>query len=88
MKITQLQNHGQNYVSALKKKYEFQMEEAMANLALYFSNQNLAAIGEHSDLLTEHDRWIEQYANAKDKLEALMGLYDVSTTQGIEKING
>jgi hypothetical protein len=83
MKITQLQNHGQNYVSALKKKYEFQMEEAMANLALYFSNQNLAAIGEHSDLLAEHDRWIEQYANAKDKLEALMSLYD-----GTEKING
>jgi hypothetical protein len=83
MKITQLQNHGQNYVSALKKKYEFQMEEAMANLALYFSNQNLAAIGEHSDLLSEHDRWVEQYANAKDKLESLMGLYGVT-----EKING
>jgi hypothetical protein len=88
MKITQLQNHGQNYVSALKKKYEFQIEEAMANLALYFSNQNLAAIGEHSDLLAEHDRWVEQYANAKDKLEALMSLYDAPTPQGIEKING
>lgn len=74
--ITNNQNHGQNYVLALKKKYEFQMEEAKANLALYFSNGNLAAIGEHSDLLTEHDRWIEQYANAKDKLEALMSLYE------------
>ncbi len=74
--ITNMQNHGQNYVSALKKKYEFQMEEAKANLALYFSNTNLAAIGEHSDLLAEHDRWIEQYANAKDKLESLMSLYE------------
>jgi len=74
--ITNNQNHGQNYVLALKKKYEFQMEEAKANLALYFSNGNLAAIGEHSDLLTEHDRWIEQYANAKDKLESLMSLYE------------
>jgi hypothetical protein len=70
------QNHGQNYVSALKKKYEFQMEEAKANLALYFSNTNLAAIGEHSDLLAEHDRWIEQYANSKDKLDVLISLYE------------
>jgi len=79
MSITHGQHHGQNYVSALKKKYEFQMEEAKANLALYFSNTNLAAIGEHSDLLTEHDKWIEQYANAKDKLETLMSLYDTVT---------
>ena len=74
--ITNGQNHGQNYVSALKKKYEFQMEGAKANLALYFSNVNLAAIGEHSDLLTEHDRWIEQYANSKDKLDVLISLYE------------
>ena len=77
MSIISSQNHGQNYVSALKKKYEYQMEEAKANLALYFSNQNLAAIGEHSDLLAEHDRWIEQYTNAKDKLDSLMSLYEI-----------
>ena len=76
MKITEMQNHGKNYVVALKKKYEYQMEEAKANLALYFSNTNLAAIGEHSDLLAEHDRWIESYTNAKDKLESLISLYD------------
>jgi hypothetical protein len=52
------------------------MEEAKANLALYFSNTNLAAIGEHSDLLAEHDRWIEQYANSKDKLDVLISLYE------------
>jgi len=76
MKITLMQNHGQNYVIALKKKYEYQMEEAKANLALYFSNSNLAAIGEHSDLLAEHDRWIESYTNAKDKLDSLISLYE------------
>jgi hypothetical protein len=74
--ITNNQNHGQNYVQALKKKYEFQMEEAKANLGLYFSNSNLSAIVEHSDLLAEHDRWVEQYANSKDTLEALMSLYE------------
>jgi hypothetical protein len=51
------------------------MEEAKANLYLYFSNGNLAAIGEHSDLLAEHDRWLEAYANAKDKLEMLSTVY-------------
>lgn len=76
MKITLMQNHGQNYVIALKKKYEYQMEEAKANLALYFSNSNLAAIGEHSDLLAEHDKWIESYTNAKDKLDSLISLYE------------
>jgi hypothetical protein len=78
------QNHEVNYVSALKKKYEFQMEEAKANLALYLSNQNLSAIGEHSDLLSEHDRWLEQYTNAKDKLESLISLYELTPN----KING
>ncbi len=76
-------NLQQHYFNALKKRYEAQMEEAKANLALYFSNTNLAAIGEHSDLLTEHDRWIDQYTNAKDKLEALTQLF-----QEISPING
>lgn len=61
----------QGYIIALTKKYESQMEEAKANLALYFSGSNLAAIGEHSDLMTEHDRWITQFCEAKDKLESL-----------------
>lgn len=72
-------NLGKNYISALRKKYEYQMEEAKANLALYLSNSNLAAIGEHSDLLTEHDKWIEQYTNAKDKLESLNSMFDEQT---------
>lgn len=59
------------YYIALKKRYESQIAEAEANLTLYFSSKNLAAIGEHSDLLTEHDKWIEQLATAKDKLEIL-----------------
>lgn len=67
---------GDNYFLALKMKYEYQMQEAKSNLALYFSANNLAAIGEHSDLLAEHDRWVEQYASAKDKLDCLMSIYE------------
>ena len=64
-----------NYYNALRLRYESQMAEAKANLDLYFSPTNLAAIGEHSDLLTEQDRWVEYYASAKDKLECLKELY-------------
>jgi hypothetical protein len=64
------------YYKAIKLRYESQMEEAKANLDLYFSNGNLAAIGEHSDLLAEHDKWIEAYTNAKDKLESVINLYE------------
>jgi hypothetical protein len=77
-----MESLGINYYNALKKKYEAQIEEAKANLALYFSNKNLASIGEHSDLLAEHDRWIEALANAQDKLETLTSL-----EKSIEKLN-
>jgi hypothetical protein len=67
---------GYNYYNALRKRYEAQIEEAKANLALYFSSSNLAAIGEHSDILAEHDRWIEVLANAQDKLQTLDSIFD------------
>ena len=62
------------YITALQKKYEAEMAEAEANLGLYLSSNNLAAIGEHSDLMEEQDKWIEKYTNAKDKLETLKSL--------------
>ena len=71
------------YYNALKLRYEAQMAEAEANLDLYFSNANLAAIGEHSDLLAEQDRWIEAYANAKDKLESLKSLYEKHNVESV-----
>ncbi len=55
---------------ALQLKYKAQMEEALANLDLYFS-ERLTAIGEHSNMLEEHDKWLDIYATAKGKLEAL-----------------
>jgi hypothetical protein len=63
------------YYDALKKKYEAQIAEAEANLSLYFNTERLSAIGEHSDLLTEHDRWVEVLANASDKLNTLESVY-------------
>lgn len=76
MKLENGSTLNKGYYHALKLRYQSQMAEAKANLDLYFSNTNLAAIGEHSDLLAEHDRWIEVYNNAKDKLETLTDLYE------------
>jgi hypothetical protein len=73
------------YINALSKRYEAEMAEAEANLALYLSNNNLAAIGEHSDLMEEQDKWIEKYTNAKDKLETLKSLN--FKDESIERIN-
>lgn len=65
---------GANYIDALRLKYQAEMKEAEANLALYVTN--LSAIGEHSDLLEEHDKWIEKWVNAHDKLEAVNKLFN------------
>jgi hypothetical protein len=61
------------YRRALIKKYEAQMEEALANLTLYLSDR-VVGIGEHSDIQVEQDMWLEKYSNAKDKLENLKSI--------------
>jgi multidrug resistance efflux pump len=66
---------GKRYYNALIKKYEAEMAESEANLDLYMNN--LVAIGEHSDLLEEHVKWVEKYTNAKDNLETLNQLFQV-----------
>ena len=73
---------GKNYIQALRKKYEAEMEEAKANLALYTTS--LVAIGEHSDLMEEHDKWIEKYTNAKDKLQSLDEIFELSSQNVIK----
>ncbi len=68
-------NLGKRYVTALVKKYEADMAEAEATLALYM--EKLTAIGEHSELMDEHDKWIEKYTTAKDKLDTTNELFFV-----------
>lgn len=54
---------------ALKAKYEAQIAEAEATLAIYFHNP--VGIGEHPQHLEEMDKLVAQMAEAKDKLETL-----------------
>ena len=58
-----------NLVNAAKKKYEAQIEEALATLHIYFTNA--VGIGEHPDLLMEVDKYIELLESASGKLEVL-----------------
>ena len=67
---------GAMFVDALLRRYESEMLEAKAILAVYVNN--LSGIGEHSDLMEEHDKWIEKYTNAKDKFENVKELFQIS----------
>lgn len=73
---------GKNYIGALRTKYLAEMQEAKANLTLYANN--LTGIGEHSDLMTEFNLWIEKYTDAKDKLSSLDELFDITSTSVIK----
>ena len=63
---------GNPYFDALEAKYIAQIKEAKAVLQTYF--QNSVGIGEHSDLLPEFDKWVEQLSSAEEKLIALRKL--------------
>jgi hypothetical protein len=50
-------------------KYQAEISEALAILDVYFNNP--VGIGEHPDLLTEIDKYIEKLDSAQSKLKTL-----------------
>lgn len=54
---------------SLKAKYEYEIKDATARLAVYFNNA--VGIGEHPQITEEMDKLIEMYTNANDKLHSL-----------------
>jgi len=60
---------------ALVKKYEAEIAEAEAILLIYFNNP--VGIGEHPQHLEEMDKFLDKYANAKDKLEIIKSLIKI-----------
>ena len=54
---------------ALEAKYEAQITEAQATLAIYFESS--VGIGEHPQHLEEMDKFVTQLTDAQDKLEVL-----------------
>ena len=60
-------------VEALKDKQRAEYSTAHASLEIYMTNP--VGIGEHPQHLEEMDKWIEQMADAQDKLDILENEY-------------
>tara|TARA_B110000037_G_scaffold217936_1_gene279950 strand:- start:2609 stop:2884 length:276 start_codon:yes stop_codon:yes gene_type:complete len=52
---------------ALIRKYEFERDEAIANLQIYF--ENAVGVGEHGSIVDEMDRLITILSDAEGKLK-------------------
>ena len=72
-----------NLVNAAKKKYEAQIEEALATRHIYFTNA--VGIGEHPDLLTEVDKYVEMLESASGKLEVLNKYFMIEDDKSVLK---
>ena len=62
------------FYDALVKKYEAEVEECLATLKVYMNKS--VGIGEHSDLLTELDKYVSKLAAAEENLATLQGHKD------------
>ena len=60
-----------------------QKEEALATLDIYFNNA--AGIGEHPDLLTEVDKYVEMLESASGKLEVLNKYFMIEEDKSVLK---
>ena len=56
-------------VDALRKKYEYEIMSAKANIDVYLKNS--VGIGEHPDIVAAVDTEMEKLADAEDKLKSL-----------------
>ena len=60
---------GRGLYNAQLAKLEAEVAEARAILQVYFNKP--VGIGEHPDLLTEVDKYVDKLAAAEDKIESL-----------------
>ena len=65
-------------VDALRKKYEYEIISARANIDVYLSNP--AGIGEHPDIVAAVDSEMEKLSSAEDKLSSLNSNFNSSST--------
>lgn len=57
------------FYKALRKKYQWEIEECLATLQVYLNKS--VGIGEHSDLITELDKYVSKLATAEDNLATI-----------------
>jgi len=61
------------YYRAAYSKYVAEQDEAVANLLTLFNRP--VGIGEHTDFLTEIDKWVNQGSNAVDKIQFIANVF-------------
>ncbi len=77
--LNRLKKHRRCKVSQTNKlyeaavhKYQAQKSEALAHLEILFNNS--VGIGEHTDILTEVDKWLNNFSQAEENLNSLKKL--------------
>ena len=60
-------------IDALRKKYEYEIMAAKANIDVYLRNS--VGIGEHPDIVAAVDTELKRLADAEDKLNTLNNNY-------------
>ena len=61
-------------LKAAKDKYDAQKSEALAHLEILFDKS--VGIGEHTDILTEVDKWVKVLAEAEENIQTLFNNFD------------
>jgi len=56
-------------LKAAVDKYSAQKSEALAHLTILFNNS--VGIGEHTDILSEVDKWVNSLSQAEENLKTL-----------------
>ena len=56
-------------LKAAKDKYSAQKSEALAHLEILFNQSG--GIGEHTDILSEVDKWVNSLSQAEENLKTL-----------------
>lgn len=79
------------FYEALIKKYEAEISESLATLQIYMNKS--VGIGEHSDLITELNKYVSKLSAAEDNLETLKRHKDTlsvttSVSESFEEMKG
>tara|TARA_R100000773_G_C4162291_1_gene79559 strand:+ start:378 stop:599 length:222 start_codon:yes stop_codon:yes gene_type:complete len=61
-------------LKAAKDKYDAKKSEALAHLEILFDKS--VGIGEHTDILTEVDKWVKVLAEAEENIQTLFNNFD------------
>lgn len=65
------------FFRALEAKYQAEIEEAIAILDLYFNKS--VGVGEHPDIISVLDSYVEKLDHNKSKLESLRSIFTNNT---------